>query len=305
MAVLFIVSAEEGAGKTALCGGLAVNFIKSGKTLGYLKSGKNDGDVAFMKRVAGSAGTIESATAVSGEGVVLVEASLGPKVSDAQAALALAKKMDARVVAIEAFTGQASKQIEVYKWFGGNFVGVVLNKVPAGQLKSVKEKAAANFSAAGLKLLGAIPENRSLLSVSVGEIAEAVKGKILNNPEKSGELVENYMLGAMVVGSAIPYFERKTRKAAIIHQDRSDMQLAALETPTQALVLSGRAEPPTESVMSRARARGVPVIATDSSTPEIIAEIEGLLSTARVSQEKKLEGLGDLVKQNIDIKVLA
>ncbi len=52
MGVLFIVSAEEGAGKTALCAGLAVNFIKSGKTPGYLKSGKNDKDVAIMKKVA-------------------------------------------------------------------------------------------------------------------------------------------------------------------------------------------------------------------------------------------------------------
>ena len=48
----------------------------------------------------------------------------------------------------------------------------------------------------------------------------------------------------------------------------------------------------------------MPVIATESSTPEIIAEIEELLSNARLRQENKLARLGDIVKQNIDTKVL-
>lgn len=303
MGVLFVVSAEAGAGKTALCAGLAVNFIKNGKTPGYLRAGKNNDDIAFMKRVAGSADLFDNAAAVRGEDTVLVEAMLGPRVSDAKDTLAAVNKTDAKVIAVEAYTGQASKYIDIYKWFD-SLLGVILNKVPASQLKSVKEKAAASYSAAGIKLLGVIPENRAILAVTIGEIADAVKGKILNNPEKSGELIENYMLGAMVVGSGIPYFERKTNKAAIIHRDRPDMQLAALETSTGCLVLSGSANPPIDNVMQKAASRKVPVITTESSTPEIIAEIEELLSNARLRQENKLARLGEIVKQNIDTKVL-
>ena len=125
MGVLFIVSAEEGAGKTALCAGLAVNFIKSGKTLGYLRAGKNNDDIAFMKRVAGSADLFDNPAAVRGEDTVLVEAMLGPRVSDAKDALAAVKKMDAEVIAVEAYTGQASKYIDIYKWFD-SLLGVIL-----------------------------------------------------------------------------------------------------------------------------------------------------------------------------------
>jgi BioD-like phosphotransacetylase family protein len=304
LGVLFIVAAEENTGKTALCAGLTANFMKSGKKPGYLRAGKNDKDIAFMKKVAGSADSLENSAAVKAEDIILVEASLGPKVSDAKDTLAAVKKMNARVIAVEAYSGQSSKYCDIYKWFADSFIGVVLNKVPASRFKNVKAKASADFSAAGIKLLGVIPENRTILAVTIGEIAGAVKGKILNSPEKSGELVENYMLGAMVVGSGIPYFERKTNKAAIIHQDRSDMQLAALETSTKCLVLSGSANPPIESVMNKARTRGVPVIATESPAPEIVAEIEKLLSSARFSQDKKLESLGEIVKQNIDTRVL-
>ena len=77
------------------------------------------------------------------------------------------------------------------------------------------------------------------ITITVGELAEVIGGKIINHQEKSGEPVENYMLGAMVVDSGLDYFNRKKNKAAIIRQERLDMQLAALETSTICLVLSG------------------------------------------------------------------
>jgi BioD-like phosphotransacetylase family protein len=241
---------------------------------------------------------------IKGRDIVLVEGMLGPNVSEAKATLGAVKEMKARVIAVEAYTGQPSKYIDIYKWFAESLMGVVLNKVPASQLKSVKDKATAQFGAGGIKLLGVIPENRVLLAITIGELADIIQGKILNNPEKSGELVENYMLGAMVVGSGVDYFGRKSGKAAIIHQDRPDMQLAALETPTSCLVLSGSTRPPIYNVFQKAESRGVPVITAGAGTSEIIASIEGALLRARLHQEKKLAGLAELVKQNLDIKAV-
>ncbi len=188
-------------------------------------------------------------------------------------------------------------------------LGAVLNKVPVSRLKSVKEKAAAQFSAAGIKLLGVMPENRVLMAISVGELAEIVNGKIINYPEKSGDLVENYMLGAMVVGSGADYFKRKGNKAAIIHQDRPDMQLAALETSLKCLVLSGGlsrgSASPIYNVMHKASGRGVPIITTDAGTADIVSGIEEALYDARIRQDEKLSGLGDFIRQNLDMKAVA
>jgi BioD-like phosphotransacetylase family protein len=308
MGVLYIVSAEEAAGKTAVCAGMAVNFLNQGKNVGYLKpqatERSSDGDITFMKKVLGLEDVVNAPDLIKGRDIVLVESMIGPKVSDAKNTLGAVKEMKARVIAVEAYSGQDSKYIDIYKWFAESLLGVVLNKVPDSQMKSVRGKATVQFGAAGIKVLGVIPENRVLLAITIGELADLIKGKILNNPEKSGELVENYMLGAMVVGSGVDYFVRKSNKAAIIHQDRPDMQMAALETPTKCLVLSGSSQPPIYNVFQKAASRGVPVIATDASTSEIIAGIEVALSKSRLRQEKKLSGLGELVKQNLDIKAV-
>jgi hypothetical protein len=175
--------------------------------------------------------------------------------------------------------------------------------VPQTQLKLVKEAATAQFGAAGIKVLGTVPENRFLLALTVSELAESIQGKILNNADKAGELVENYMLGAMVVDSGPAYFGRKINKAAVIRQDRPDMQLAALETPTNCLVLSGSSQPPLYNVLSKAESKGVPVIATETAVPDIVARIENTLLHTRLRQEKKLAKLAEIVKQNLDLKV--
>jgi dethiobiotin synthetase len=63
LGVLYIVSAEEAAGKTAICAGLAINLLNAGKKVGYLKpraaeKGQADGDIAFMKKVLGQSDEI-------------------------------------------------------------------------------------------------------------------------------------------------------------------------------------------------------------------------------------------------------
>ncbi len=126
----------------------------------------------------------------------------------------------------------------------------------------------------------------------------------MTSAERSGELVENYILGAMVVDSGLGYFGRKSDKAAVIRQDRLDMQLAALETPTKCLVLSGSNRPPAYNVLHKAESQGIPIITTESDISDIVTNIENALTTTRFNQEKKLAKLGEIVKQNLDMKAI-
>jgi BioD-like phosphotransacetylase family protein len=312
LGVLFIVSAEEAAGKTAICAGLAVNFLNDGKKVGYLKpqaseKDGSDSDVAFMKQTLGLADVVNAPDLVKGRDIVLVEGSLGPDSGDAVSRIAYgaAREMKAGVIAIEAYSGEASRYIDVYKGFGADLLGVIINKVPESQLKRELDEAGSRFKEAGIKLLGVIPESRVLLAITVGELAESIRGKILNRTEKSVELVENFLLGAMVVDSGLEYFGRKSRKAAIVRQDRPDMQLAALETSTTCLVLGGSEASPLYNVMYKAESRGIPVIATGAAVSDIVASIEDTVLKARLNQEKKLTRLAEVVKQNLDMKALA
>jgi BioD-like phosphotransacetylase family protein len=312
LGVLFIVSAEEAAGKTAICAGLAVNFLNDGKKVGYLKpqaseKDGSDSDVAFMKQTLGLADVVNAPDLVKGRDIVLVEGSLGPDSGDAVSRIAYgaAREMKAGVIAIEAYSGEASRYIDVYKGFGADLLGVIINKVPESQLKRELDEAGSRFKEAGIKLLGVIPESRVLLAITVGELAESIRGKILNRTEKSVELVENFLLGAMVVDSGLEYFGRKSRKAAIVRQDRPDMQLAALETSTTCLVLGGSEASPLYNVMYKAESHGIPVIATGAAVSDIVASIEDTVLKARLNQEKKLTRLAEVVKQNLDMKALA
>ena len=312
MGVLYVVAVAKGAGKTAVCAGIARNLVSSGKKLGYLKppADRSDSDVDFMRQVLGDTDVVNAPDVVRGRDVVLVEASLGksPTERTSQDTYGAARSMKARAIAVETYVGTysgcASTYADVYKGFGADLLGAVINKVPPSQVKRVKEEAGKQFAEAGIQLLGVIPEDRSLLAVTVGELAGRIQGKILNSEEKSGELVEDYLLGAMVVGSGLGYFGRKVKKAAIIHQDRPDMQLAALETPTRCLVLSGSQAPPVYNVRHTAQTRGVPIISTEAGTNDIIASIEDSLLNTRLNQVSKLDKLAELVKQNLDLKAL-
>lgn len=316
MGIIYVVSAEEAAGKTAVCAGLGKNLQAEGKKVGYLKlldAGTCIGDVTFMKQALEMPETADSlcppASDVAkvkeacdkvarGKDVVIIEGRLGQNAGE------IARNLKAKVIVVEAYSGQASSFIDSYKGLGESLLGIVLNKVPKSQLKRVQEEALAGFGKAGINVLGIIPENRYLFAITVGELADSIQGKILNNTEKSAELVENFMLGAMVVDSGLDYFGRKHNKAAVIRQERPDMQLAALETSTKCLVLSGSQEPPTYNVLQKAETRGIPIIVTETETSDIVASIEDALSQARINQEQKLPKLAEIIKQNLDLKAV-
>jgi BioD-like phosphotransacetylase family protein len=296
LVALYVVSAKEAAGKTAICAGLGRYLQANGKKVGYLRPGEAaSGDAAFMKEALSLAedsatlcppsGDLKKAydTVAVGKDVVIIEGTA-------------AKDPGGRVIAVEVYGDTGG-----YAEYDESLLGVIINKVPSSQLQRVREEA----SARGINILGVLPENRSLLAVTVGELAERLRGRILNDDDKAAELVENYMLGAMVVDSGLDYFGRQSRKAAVIRGDRPDMQLAALETPTSCLVLSGAGEAPIYSVMEKAEGRGIPIIATDSSADDIIASIEDMLAGSRFSQIKKLPRLAEMIQQHLDLKAVA
>ena len=321
MIALYVVSVERAAGKTAICAGVGKSLLGGGKKAGFMKPAESSNvDAAFMKQVldlseslellspSGDAGKVkEACTRVSqGKDVVIVEGMVGPTPDDSlsKASYEIAKALDARVIIVEGYGPESSRFINSYKGFGENLLGVVLNKVPQSQLKRVQGEASAQFGEAGIGVLGVLPEDRSLFTLTVGELADSIQGKILNSAEKSTELVADIMLGAMVVDSGLEYFGRQANKAAIVRSDRSDMQLAALETSTRCLVISGGTEPPIYSVLYKAENRGVPIILTESNTEDVVTGIEGALGKTRFNQEKKLPKLAEIMQQHLDFQAI-
>ncbi len=307
MAVIIVVSADARVGKTALCAALA-RCLAPAKKVGYLRAGENAADGLFMGKLLSLAegtatnfapGNLETAykTASSGKDSVIIEATADSQLSAELARLAASQS--ARIILVEAWN---APHPESYKAFAAQLLGVIVNKVPKHDLAKAKETEAARLGASGVSLLGVVPEDRSLLAPSVADIAAGIKASILNNPEKSGRLVENVMLGALSIDSGLPYYNRKAAKAAVLHIDRPDMQLAALETDTVCLVLGGSKKAPIHSVAFKAENKGVPILQSEKSVPDIVKDIETILDKSQFHHEEKLALLSDLFEKNIGLK---
>jgi len=328
LVALYVTSPERAAGKTAICAGLGKYLLSDAKKVGFFKplvaDGKNlpvegtDSDTVFMKHIfaleepldhlcpvisdqSNLANSIKRAYAkVSpGKGVVIVEGDGLDKTS-----LTIVETLAARVIIVESYANQSPKaRIKSYKDFGEHLLGVVVNKIPRIRLEQVSEEISARFGKAGMGILGVLPEDRALFALTVAELAQHIEGEILNHAEKSGELVESFMLGAKCVDPGPEYFSRKPNKAVVLRSERPDMQLAALETPTTCLVLSGDT-PPTPGVLYQAEVKNVPIILAKADTTSIVTSIEDALGKAKFNQEKKLPKLTEIMKQRFDFQAL-
>lgn len=335
MVALYVVSSEEAAGKTTICAGVGKHLLDEGKKVGFFKpiladkrlGEDSDSDTVFMKQILALPEPVDSlCPLISGEGiltnkvnqtyakvsqgkdVVIVEGRCGHSPDDnlSKTSYEIVAALKARVIIVAVYSNQSStaKFINTCKGFGENLLGIVLNKVTSSQLKRVHDEISPQLDAAGINILGILPEDRALFTLTIGELADYIQGEILNNAEKSAELVENFMVGAMCVDSGLEYFGRKKDKAAVVRDDRPDMQLAALETPTKCLVISGNTAP-AYSVRYRAEDKGVPIILTKRDTSTILKSIEDALDKTRFNQEKKLPKLAEITEQHLSFQAIS
>jgi len=323
LAALYVTSPQAGAGKTMVCAGLGRHLKSQGKKVGFfkplvaaIKTGTVDSDTTFLKRILSLKEPLEDLCPVisgdvakkvkqaydkvaEGKDIVIVEGvwRQRPGGKPAEASYEIAKALGAKVIIVEGYSPDLFKTdlADKYQGFGADLLGIVINKVPLSRMEAVRKL--------GGVVLGIIPEDRTLASLSVTELAELVAGKLVNEAGKSAELVENYMLGALGVDSGLDYFGRKVNKAVVVKGERPDMQLAALESSTRCLVISGDGEP-IYNVRRSAEDKAIPIIITDEDTTSVMESVEQALGMLKFNQEKKLPRLAEIIKQQIDFKAL-
>ena len=297
MAKVLLVAADGSTGKTAIAAGLAKHYADAGKKVGYIKIG-DAADAEFLKKALGDSVAVSSAAdtgaakkAIGSEDVILVEGAADD-----------AATLGAGIVFVADYNNGVSGLDKRLAELKGNISGIIVNRVPARKLEGVCNEVTAQTK---LPLLAVLPEARALTTISVGELAEAIGGRIMNNPEKADELVESVMLGAMVVDSGLDYFGRKAAKAAIVRADKPDMQLASLETDTRCLVLTGAADSPVYNVAEKAQVKGIPAVLAAEGTESVIKKLENALGAGRFRQIKKMARIAELISRHADEKALS
>ncbi len=81
------------------------------------------------------------------------------------------------------------------------------------------------------------------------------------------------------------------------------MQLAALETSTKCLVLSGN-KSPIPDVLRRAEDKKIPMILAEGDTTVIVMSIEDALGKTRFHQEKKLPKLTEIMERQFNFQAV-
>lgn len=183
---------------------------------------------------------------------------------------------------------------------GGALAGVIFNWVTENQREVLEELVVPFLSRRGITSFGMIPRDESLLAISVESLTKALGGRVLTAENHGRDSVETFMVGAMGQEQALRFFRRKSHKAVITGGDRADVQLAALETQTAVLVLTGNYMPPA-AVLAVAESKGVPVVLVDMDTLTAVERTESLIGHLRVHDLDKLKAMRRRMDEHLDI----
>jgi BioD-like phosphotransacetylase family protein len=182
---------------------------------------------------------------------------------------------------------------------GEAFMGTLINRVPEDASEFVKKTAVPFLESKKINVFGVLPEVRGLSALTVGELIDLLDAEVLTKYQRTGALVENLTVGAMTAEAALSRFRRSSNKAVITGGDRTDIQLAALETSTTCLILTGNLRP-SPLVIKQAEEFGISVLLVRTNTMETIEQIERFFGKTRLGQTAKLTQFQTLLDTHLD-----
>ena len=218
--------------------------------------------------------------------------------------LNIAQELGAPAVVIVPYRGEMRVVDDVLTArfrLGEQLLGVILNRVPDGDRDFLDDYALPFLEAKGITVLGTLPSVPRLSALSVGELAELLEAEVLTEHMDPDALAESLTVGAMTAEAALSRFRRYQNKAVITGGDRTDIQLAALETSTVVLILTGNLHP-SPLIIKQADQLNVPVLLVKDNTMETVNLIEEAHGKTRLGQPEKLETFLKLLKENTELK---
>jgi hypothetical protein len=309
MATLIIASISDRSGKTAIAAALASKLssddspVAVGKALGNSPSDDNDAAVfasLLPENPAVSVAAADIASAITANAgsskIAIVEGS-----ANAQSNVDMANSTDGLVLLIARFGEDVAGAAQTY---GSRLAGVIINGVPKFRAGEVSGALASEMEADGIKFLGAIPDDRRMLAPTLGQVAEFLGGQFLSGEDESQRLLDNFLIGGLVLDWGPFYFSSRTNTGVIVRGDRPDVQLAAIQTDTTKALILTKGVRPVEYVMYEAAQRGIPLLVVPGNTHDVAEQIEGLQPNVEFDHTSKLERMIDLTSDNVDVSVL-
>jgi len=151
----------------------------------------------------------------------------------------------------------------------------------------------------GYRTLGIFPTRPEIASPTVAGYHDALGGEILAGHDRMDLLVEDVVIGAMTIEGAVTYLRHTANKAVILGGDRADLALAALETSTSVLILTGGLYPDVK-VIARAEEKRVPVIMVHYDTYTTIEKLSQVSRHIQPADKQSITVALENVKNHCD-----
>jgi len=315
MGVLYITSQKQNSGKTTLSAVLASLLIDRGKVVdiakpfsenGTLEEGDRfnlskllDRDYSLQNEQSLDAVIASIKESSSKHEFVIVEALSSMPVEE-QVSFVEEIKAQSLIVSIPS---TMDSDADFSSRFGSSVCGVVLNQVSKYAQIQTEHIMQQNLSSHDVLLLGTIPEDRTLLSLSVAQICENLSGQMFGEVQNSESLVEHFMVGGFGMDPGEYSFATRDKKAVVVRGDRPDVQMSALNTDMKCFIMTNGMDP-IEYIKYEAVEEGVSIMIVQSDTLDTMENISKLQQLAEFDHPDKLSKAKELVSDYVNVEQL-
>ena len=214
----------------------------------------------------------------------------------------MAETLDAGVLLVNRYNPISSVDLllSAAGQLGKRLLGCIINDIPRDRVDAVQTSLVPYLEQHGIPVFGIVHRNGLLRSVTVKQLVEQLDAEILCRPDRLDLMVESLSIGAMNVNSALEYFRRGNNMAVVTGGDRADIQLAALETSTQCLILTGHLSPQ-PFILSRAEDLEIPILSVDLDTLTTVEIIDRAFGQVRLQETIKINCARELFGNHCEI----
>lgn len=220
-------------------------------------------------------------------------------------AISVVKALGLQSVVIDRFEKELNYDLLLMlkEQLGDNLSGVILNDVPPAFLEEVSGHLAPFLEARGVPVLGILPRDPLMGSITVGDLAQRLGGKVISAHHKTDRVVSQFLIGTMQVENFMLHFRKKKNAAVIVGGDRADVQLVALEGDCPCLVLTGNLYP-NDIILTRSEVLETPIIVVREDTFTVAKKMENILTSHKLRDMIKVNHGAQLVTANVDFALL-
>jgi uncharacterized protein len=214
----------------------------------------------------------------------------------------IARSLNAGVLLVNPYDPISSVDVllSAQQQLGDKLLGCVINDIPRDRIELVQTTLVPYLEQAGIPVMAIVHRNGLLRSVTVKQLVEQLDAEVLCSADRVDLMVESLSIGAMNVNSALEYFRRGNNMAVVTGGDRTDIQLAALETSTQCLILTGHL-PPQPFIISRAEDLEIPILSVDLDTLATVEIIDQAFGRVRLQEPIKIDCARELFGNHCQI----